>query len=121
MNPLPFFLSLSNNIKLYHWMTTSYPRHVAADKLFDSLLASSDKFVEVYIGRYGRPRLSKRDLSSPLTVLTDATVLPYIDGALKYMTKDIMEHINEKDTDLVNIRDEVIADLNQTKYLFTLH
>lgn len=120
-HPATFFLALGNNVKLYHWMTTSFARHTASDKLFDAILEHSDKFVEVYIGRYGRPRLSKKDLSPSLHFLTDNTIVAYLDSVLAYLNKGLMDYISEKDTDLVNIRDEIIAEVNQAKYLFTLH
>jgi hypothetical protein len=47
-----YFFTLKIVNKLYHWNTTSYPRHIASDR-FDNVLKSLvDKFMEVFIGRY---------------------------------------------------------------------
>jgi hypothetical protein len=102
-------------------MTHSYPRHVASDKLYESISENIDKFVEVYIGKYGRPKLSKKDLGITLLSLNDTSIIDFIDNTIAFFIKDILKHIKDSDVDLLNIRDEIVADLNQTKYLFTLH
>lgn len=122
MNPLVFFLHFETNVKLYHWMTRSYPRHVASDKLHEKLLELSDKFVEVYIGKYQRPSsLNKKDLQLPLDNYNDKDIIAFLDRVSKYLTKDIFRFISNDDTELVNIRDEILAEINQAKYLFTLN
>jgi len=40
--------------------------------------------------------------------------------AVAWMTVKLPALLNNTDTDLLNIRDEILADLNQTLYLFTL-
>lgn len=104
-------------------MTRSYPRHVASDKLHEKLLELSDKFVEVYIGKYQRPTLSKKDLSlASIDTHSDKDIIGFLDKMTSYLTKDIFKFISlENDTDLVNIRDEILAEINQAKYLFTLN
>lgn len=122
-HPIVFFLHFETNVKLYHWLTTSYPRHVASDKLHERLLELSDKFVEVYIGKYQRPIFTKKDLSlATIDTHSDKDIIGFLDKMSVYLTKDIFKYISvEKDTDLVNIRDEILAEINQAKYLFTLH
>ena len=36
-------------MKIYHWNTTSYPRHKASDDLGGKILELTDKFVEIFI------------------------------------------------------------------------
>lgn len=124
LHPILFFLHFETNVKMYHWMTHSYPRHVASDKLHERLLELSDRFVEVYIGKYQRPSFTKKDLAAlQLDTHTHAEkdIVTFLDRMSVYLTKDIFKFISaEKDTDLVNIRDEILAEINQAKYLFTL-
>ena len=101
-------------------MTTSYPRHVASDKLYGQLDEQIDKFVEVYIGKYGRPKLGAVDLKFALTVYTDQSMVEFLDKFVNYLTKDVFAHIKDTDADLITIRDDMLASVNQTKYLFTL-
>jgi hypothetical protein len=115
-----FFFDLQTNIKLYHWMTTSYPRHKASDDLSEKILDTSDRFMEVYIGKYGRPTMNKKHSNIYLQKLDDKNVVKYLDYAINFLLNDLMLCINKSDVDLLNIRDEMVGTLNQTKYLFTL-
>jgi hypothetical protein len=60
-NIIKFFLDLQVQLKLYHWQTTSYSRHIATDKLYEKITDLSDKFIEVYFGKYGRQKAMKED------------------------------------------------------------
>jgi hypothetical protein len=116
-----FFFDLSNNTKLYHWTTHSFPRHKAADELFDSIIELSDNFMETYMGRYGRPKIADRTaLKLNLKSLSDKSVVDYYKSCITYLESTFAKNLTDKDTDLINIRDEVLGKLNQTLYLFTL-
>jgi DNA-binding ferritin-like protein len=113
-------LELSAQIKLYHWQTKSYARHKASDSLFSEMNELIDKFVEIYIGKYERPTLANTNKTLKLDNYTDAAMVIYINKWIKYLQEKIPEQINVKDTDLLNIRDEMMGLLNNTLYLFTL-
>ncbi len=115
-----FFLQLRNQIKLYHWQTKVYSRHIATDKILQTLDTSIDSFVEIYIAKYGRPRLSGKNTSILLHNLTEAGATRMIHAAIKYIQGPLSKRLQINDTDLFNIRDEIVADLNQLLYLFTL-
>ena len=114
------FLQLQAQIKLYHWQTKSYSRHVGSDKLSSSLAGTIDKFVEVYIGKYDRPMLKGPTSMLRLENKTDSSIIDYINNWILYLEKTLPSMLSKNDTDLLNIRDEMLGDLNQTKYLFTL-
>ena len=116
---ISFFLELSAIVKLYHWMTLKYSRHKASDKLFESILELSDKFIETYLGRYGR---NKKDFYENLTVkkLSDVEFSNYLKKIAKILENDFAKVLLPSDTDLFNIRDELLGIINQTLYLFTL-
>ena len=114
-------LTLRNQVKLYHWQTMSYPRHKATDDLVGKLDESIDKFVEVYIGKYGRPKLTGKSSTIHLRNFHDKQGPALLTEAVDWMTHDLPKKLKPTDTDLLNIRDEILADLNQTLYLFTLH
>ncbi len=116
-----FFLQLRNQVKLYHWQTRSYSRHKATDEAVERLDEHIDKYVEVYAGKYGRPRLTGEAASFKLLNMTEAGAVRCIQAALKYLAGPLTRSLKPADTDLANIRDEMIADLNQLLYLFTLH
>jgi len=103
--------------KLYHLNTTSFARHKASDAFDDSILAHIDKFAEVYIGRYKvKPQISSFKIDSEY--LTDTGIKKlFIDF------KQYLEYYNTmfNDSYLLNIRDEILADINKTLYLFELN
>jgi hypothetical protein len=102
-------------------MTTSYPRHIASDTLYNTLSKNIDSFVEIYIGKYGRPKFTKTDLHFELPPLNDNTVITFLDKFLTVMTNDIIKSISKDDVDLLSIRDDIVANVNQAKYLFSMH
>jgi hypothetical protein len=120
MHPVVFFLVFDVNLKLYHWMTESFARHTAADKLHEKVLALGDRFVEVFIGRYKRPALTKKELTHIIQSFNDKTIHQFLDFCERYLTNDIFQYISDKDVDLLNIRDELVSDISQARYLFTL-
>jgi len=114
-----FFLQLRDQIKLYHWQTRIYARHVATDQALDHLEKRIDSFVEVYFGKYGRPRLTGKNANISLLNLTEAGATRTIKAAMKYVQsihKSLAMH-----TDLTNILDDILRELGQLLYLFTLH
>lgn len=112
-------LTLRNQVKLYHWQTMAYPRHIATDELVTKLDANIDQFVEVYISKYGRPKLSGSTSTIRLRNHSDKEATALLQEAIEWMTTDLSRKLKKTDTDLLNIRDTIVADLNQTLYLFT--
>ena len=116
-----FFMHLRNQIKLYHWQTHTYARHVATDTILERLEKNIDTFVEVYAGKYGRPKLTGKNAVITLQNITEAGATRLIKAAIKYLQGPLHKSLNpHMDSDLLNIRDELMADLNQLHYLFTL-
>lgn len=113
------FLEVLNMVKLYHWKTRSYAQHQATDELYLKLNKHIDSFVEVLLGKDDRriKMLEKRiDLIDPSNTRDFKTrIYDYREFLL-----DINMYFNDrKDTDLLNIRDEILADINQFLYLMT--
>jgi len=116
-----FFLQMRDQIKLYHWQTRIYARHIATDNILKELEERIDSFVEVYIGKYGRPRITGKNASITLQNLTEAGATRLIRSSITYLQGPLTKSLHPTDTDLVNIRDELIGQLHQLLYLFTLH
>ena len=110
-----FFFELQLNLKMYHWMTGSYARHKASDQLLDELSGKVDQFVEVYIGRNGKPKVSGKKHVT-YGALSDKDVVGYLKTQLSHVEKmDLSKY-----ADLDNIRAEIVAAMNQALYLFAL-
>ena len=120
-NDTQFFFNMREQIKLYHWQTKLYSRHKATDSVIDALDESIDKYVEVYMGKYGRMKMSYETGTIRVRNLNENSIISFIKNCIKYLNNDLVKKLKETDTDLVNIRDEMLAELNQLLYLFTLH
>lgn len=115
------FFQFLNDLKLYHWSTTSYPRHKASDDCFSSIQSLMDKFVEIYIGKYNRNQIlsfKTKVVSVPVTICNDQDAKNLVIGMIQYLENLKLD--TKADSDLINIRDEMIGVLNQTLYLFSL-
>jgi len=120
MTIITTLLTLQAQLRVFHWQTKSYAEHQALGGLYDSLEGRIDEFVETFSGRYGVP-VAKNDYK--LTVVNykdNAGCVEYIDKTIAYMVKDVPAMLKPDDTDLLNIRDEMIGALNKTKYLLRL-
>jgi DNA-binding ferritin-like protein len=116
------FLEMLLMIKLYHWKTFSYATHKATDELYSKLNENMDHFIEVLLGKSGQRIDLIRQKSIPLIDLSSAE-------ALKkeiYSFKGYLASLNDNEamlemtnTDLLNIRDEILGDLNQFLYLLS--
>lgn len=111
-------LILRNQIKLYHWQTHLYSRHKATDDLVVKLDASIDTFVETYMGKYGRPTVTG---SIKLRNYSEKSAQVFVSEARHYLSVILPKKLSKEDTDLLNLRDTILGDLNQVLYLFTLN
>ena len=113
------FLSFQQQIRLYHWTTRSYARHVASGTLYESLDQKIDQFIETLQGRHTIKNVS---LKMQLQSMTDKEILKELHRFCDFLAKDIEEMLDELSisSDLKNIRDEMISLTHQTLYLFSL-
>jgi len=111
-------LTIVNQLKYYHWQTDSYSKHKALGKAYDTLNGLVDDFVEILLGKYGKEL-------SPISInIKTELELDYnsaIEEISNYLSYELSNILDEKDTDLLNIRDEMLATVNKTKYLLTLN
>ena len=120
MTLITTLLTLQAQLRVLHWQTKSYAEHQALGGLYGDLDDKIDDFVETFSGRYGVPA-AKTDYK--LTVVNykdNAGVVQILDTAIAYMMKDVPAMLKPEDTDLLNIRDEMVGSMNKTKYLLRL-
>jgi len=114
------FIELLNTVKLYHWNTHSFAQHKATDELHERLSGHIDKFVEVLLGKK-EDRIRNLNSTSPL--INSKNTHTFKDRIYQYREYLIdMDKCFDatRDTDLLNIRDEILGDINQFLYLLTL-
>jgi len=120
---VPTFLHMLNTVKLYHWKTTSFSTHKATDELYSELNEKIDEFVEVMLGKRemgGRAKL----LNVPLIKLSMYSNNEAFTKQIEAY-KDFLLAFNDSlggvvNTDLLAIRDEILAAFNKFLYLLSL-
>lgn len=113
------FLEMLNMVKLYHWKTHSYAQHKATDDLYASLNSDVDKFIEVLLGK--DPKRIKM-MEKKIELIDPVNVTDFKSRIYEYreFLMDMNIHFNEtRDSDLLSIRDDLLADINQFLYLMT--
>ncbi len=109
-------------IKLYHWKTYSYATHKATDKLYEKMNSNMDSFIEVLLGKtgirtnlMGNKNIRLIDLNSPENLKRKLVEFKnYLVSLNNNKAMKIMQN-----TDLYNIRDTILGDVNQFLYLLT--
>lgn len=120
MNIVTKFLTYQNQVKILHWQTTSYSEHEALGSLYDSLSSKIDCFVEIFMGKNGRI-LAQNSFNLVVENYKNMSPQNLMVDMEKYLIEELPTMLDEeKDTDLLNIRDEILASVNKTKYLLTL-
>jgi DNA-binding ferritin-like protein len=116
------FLEMLNVVKIFHWKTDIFAIHTATDELYKSLNEHIDSFIEVLLGKSG----GRIDLTKVNTTpLEDFTELSHFRKKIISYKKFLIDLNKSKklsaelDSDLFNIRDEILGDLNQFLYLLT--
>jgi DNA-binding ferritin-like protein len=116
------FLQMLNTVKLYHWKTSSYAQHKATDELYTNLNANIDTFVETMLGKTGgRVNLTGQKTLRLLDYTNLGDFKKEVDKYKQFlieMNKDAGLNITNN-SDLLNIRDEILGNLNQFTYLLT--
>ena len=116
------FLEMLLMVKLFHWKTHSYATHKATDELYSKLNEDIDKFIEVLLGKTG----SRIDLMGHKNIsLIDLNSQEQLKSKIDSFKSYLVGLTNNKglssmtNTDLLNIRDEILSDMNQFLYLLT--
>ena len=133
-------LQTRDRLQIYHWKTKSHAKHKASDELVQSLTSNMDRFVETYLGSH--PTEDKNfniTEKIELKTCTDTQMHSCLYSLLDYL-RDLTEETQTEtsifpkflrgsgsreqkkviNTDLLNIRDEMMSDIHKTLYLFTL-
>jgi DNA-binding ferritin-like protein len=119
MNLISTFLTMQNQLKVFHWQTRSHAAHQAFGEAYKEMDELIDEFIEIYQGKRGRI-MARDHFAMKLSNIPDkpeTTLASYCEWLCGPLTENLDSH---SDTDLMNLRDEMKAVLNKTRYLLTL-
>ena len=114
-----FFLGLSAQLKVMHWQTKGYSRHKAFGETYDELGELMDTFVEEAMGKYGRFKLDNETNTITLANLSELKPEEMV-NTVKEALIQYTDQFEPTDTNLLNIRDEMLGLFNKLSYLLTL-
>lgn len=113
-------LKVQNQLRILHWQTTSYAAHKALGNAYDDLDELIDSLVEIHQGKYGRI-VFETPIELNLVNQDEIDIEDVFMQLNEYLTGPFNEmHDSVKDTDCLNIRDEILAVINKLRYLLTL-
>lgn len=113
-------LTIQNQFRIYHWQTKSFARHSAFGGIYGDLDGLIDEFVEVCMGKHGRPDF-KGQVSLILSDLKELDPIHFCDTVIEFLIDLNSKYDKTNDSDLLNIRDEMMGKINKLKYLLTLN
>jgi DNA-binding ferritin-like protein len=113
------FLGIHSQLKVFHWQTKGYARHEAFASTRDALEELMDDFVEEAMGQYGRFILDDENNTLKLVNFKEIKPIEMINTICDALVQ-MSEQIDSKDTNLLNIRDEILGKFQKLKYLLTL-
>jgi hypothetical protein len=105
--------------KFMHWQTTGDAKHRAYGDIYDTLGDLIDNFAESMMGKYGRIEFEP-EFSIMFQDLKSLSLQNFIDGITEFLVSMTEQLDTKYDTDLLNLRDEMLASINKLKYLLTL-
>jgi len=111
-------IAMQSQFRVFHWQTKSFAQHKAFGEAYEGLDELIDEFVEVYQGKNGIQNPAE-GLKIKLENL-DGNPEDMIDVFIEFLTDELTDKLEKDDTDLLNIRDEMLGLLNKTKYLLLL-
>jgi hypothetical protein len=112
-------IQIQTQFKFLHWQTMGDAKHKAYGKIYDSLTDNIDKFVECMMGKQGRVEFES-EFSIMFQDISSLSVQNFLDGITEFLVGMTDQLDSRYDTDLLNIRDEMLGDINQLKYRLTL-
>ena len=104
---------------IFHWQTKGYARHNAFAQTRDELEDLMDGFIEESMGKYGRFSLDEETKTIELFNLSDLKPIEMVETICQALV-EFTNELDPVDTNLLNIRDEMLGLFQKLKYLLTL-
>jgi hypothetical protein len=117
-----FILKLSQiqvQWRFLHWQTYGDAKHRLYGEIYDGLGDLLDEFTETMMGKYGRLEFDS-EFSISFQDINALNMQNFMDGITEFLVAMSDQLDSRYDTDLLNLRDEMLGLINKSKYLLTL-
>jgi hypothetical protein len=112
-------VQIQTQFRMLHWQTMTYASHQAFGGIYSSLDETIDEFVEACMGKYGRPKFSGGYQISGEDI-DEMDLDTFITQTCDFLISLTETFDPTQDSDLLNLRDEMLGEVNKLKYLLTL-
>lgn len=112
------FLGLHTQLKIFHWQTKGHARHTLFADIRGTFEDLMDEFVEQAMGQYGRFQLTDETKIITLANLSDLKPTDMAETICESL-RQLTQQIDSQDTNLLNLRDEMLGLIQKMKYLLT--
>jgi hypothetical protein len=112
-------VQIQYQFRFLHWQTFGDAKHKSYGEVFENMNDLVDDFVEAMMGKYGRPEFESEFMIA-FQDIKSLNLQNFIDGIVEFLVSMTEVLDNKYDTDLLNLRDEILLLINKLKYLLTL-
>ena len=112
-------VEIQQQLRFLHWQTKSFAKHQAYGGIYSSLDGLIDSFVETCMGKHGRPSFSGGYTLEGQDI-DELSIQEFVDGTVSFLIGLTEKYDEKANTDLLNVRDEMLGEFNKLKYLLTL-
>ena len=109
------FFKHQMQLKMFHFQTKNYGAHKASDSYLEEFANNFDKFMEVAQGTFGK--LESQNMTFSFDTLNDNTITEELENFINLLKQ--LDAYLIRNSDLLNIRDEMVGNAQQLKYLLS--
>lgn len=108
---ISMFFEHEIKIKMLHFQTDSYPTHFATDNYLVKYRKNFDRLMEIWQGQSGR--MADVQINLNIVTVDDSSIVDHLNEMINFLSNV------EMTPELSNIREEMIGDIQQLKYLIS--
>jgi DNA-binding ferritin-like protein len=106
--------------RLFHYQSMRYGQHVAFGEFYDEFSSLTDQIIENLIGKYGRPVIAPVDNSISVLNMSEISPDAWV-ASIGQIYRSVKEDFDSSaDSDVVNLLEEVLAEIDKLQYKLTL-
>jgi DNA-binding ferritin-like protein len=113
-----FLLETQVQFKIMHWQTKGYARHNSFGMIYGEMNDLIDEFVEQAMGKYGRFVLEDDTKTLQLQNLSELSIKGMVNTVAEALIQ-FTDEFEPTDTNLLNLRDEILGVTYKLSYLLT--
>lgn len=118
------FFMVRDQLKIYHFQTNSYARHIAADQFVNILSVQLDTYLETIQGISNTkmiiPKTSRNIHLENMTEKDAENILEEFKKWVLTVLPSLSNNFKGEYKDLENVQEDILSNINKTLYLFML-